>query len=458
MSDRFFTFKAAREALISGRMTALEITQRSLDAIERENATLNAFVALDAKRALIDAQHVDALLAAGIAPGPLAGLPIGVKDLIDVAGLPTKAGSPSRADAPPATADAPAVACLRAAGAIIVGKTHTVEYAFGGWGTNETTGTPLNPRDRANPRAPGGSSSGSGVAVAAGLVPAALGSDTGGSVRMPASFCGCVGLKTTIGLIDIKGAVPLAPAFDTVGPLTNTIADAAALLAVMAPGKDDHSPGWTDRLAAIARGAVGHVEGLKVATIANTGVPLHADTARVFAETRARLEGLGVRVEDIILPETLASLSAPLGEILAVEAYRLNGRFAEDPSMRMDGAVRRRTLAGRDISAHRLGAIMEHRQMVKRAFALIFDRFDALLTPATPLPAPLLSEYDENASPALFTRFVNYLDLAALSLPMGATANGLPIGMQIIVPGLREPRALEIGAALEADRGALALA
>ena len=124
----------------------------------------------------------------------------------------------------------------------------------------------------------------------------------------------------------------------------------------------------------------------------------------------------------------------------------------------MDSAVRRRTLAGRDIRAHRLAAIMEHRQMVKRAFALIFDRFDALLTPTTPLPAPLLSDYDENTSPALFTRFVNYLDLAALSLPMGATAGGLPVGMQIIVPGLREPRALEIGAALEADRGALTLA
>jgi aspartyl-tRNA(Asn)/glutamyl-tRNA(Gln) amidotransferase subunit A len=458
MSDRFFTFKAAREALISGRLSAVEMTKGALDAIERENTTLNAFVALDAKRALIDAQHIDALRAVGVAPGPLAGLPIGVKDLIDVAGLPTKAGSPSRADERPAAMDAPVIARLRAAGAIILGKTHTVEYAFGGWGTNETTGTPLNPRDRANPRAPGGSSSGSGVAVAAGLVPAALGSDTGGSVRMPASFCGCVGLKTTIGLIDISGAVPLAPMFDTIGPLTNTVADAAALLAVMAPAQDDHSPGWTDRLAAIARGAVGQVEGLRVATIANAGVPLHADTARIFTETRARLGKLGVRIEDIMLPETLASLSAPLGEILAVEAYRLNGRFAEDPSMRMDSAVRRRTLAGRDIRAHRLSAIMEHRQMVKHAFALIFDRFDALLTPATPLPAPLLSEYDENTSPALFTRFVNYLDLAALSLPMGATANGLPVGMQIIVPGLGEPRALEIGAALEADRGALALA
>ncbi len=458
MADRLFTFKEAREALISGAASAVDIARRALAAIERENSALNAFVALDAKRALLDAAHVDALIAAGASPGPLAGMPIGIKDLIDVAGLPTKAGSPSRAGAPAAATDAPVVARLRAAGAIILGKTHTVEYAFGGWGTNETTGAPLNPRDRAHPRAPGGSSSGSGVAVAAGLVPAALGSDTGGSVRLPASFCGCVGLKTTIGLVDIAGAIPLAPMFDTIGPLTNNVADAAALLAVMAPAQDERSPGWSDRLAAIARGAVGQVDGLRVAVIGNAGVPLHADTARVFAETRARLTKLGAHLEEILLPETLAALSAPLGEILAAEAYRLNGRFAENQSMRMDSAVRSRTLAGRDITAHRFNAILEHRQTVKRAFALIFDRFDALLTPTTPFPAPLLSDYDEATSPALFTRFVNYLDLAALSLPMGATENGLPIGMQVVVPGLREPRALEVGAALEADRGALALA
>ncbi|HEV3044872.1 MAG TPA: amidase [Roseiarcus sp.] len=457
MVDKLFTLSQVRQALASGASSATRITERALAEVERENAALKAFVTLDAKRALIDAGHVDALIASGASPGPLAGVPIGVKDLIDVAGLPTKAGSLTRADAPPAAVDAPTVARLRAAGAIILGKTHTVEYAFGGWGTNETMGTPLNPRDRAHPRTPGGSSSGSGVAVAAGLVPAALGSDTGGSVRLPASFCGCVGLKTTIGLIDINNTVPLAPIFDTIGPMTNTVADAAALLAVLAPAQDDRSPGWTDRIGAVARGGAGDVQGLRIAIIANAGIPLHAETARVFAETRARLIRLGAREEEIILPETLADLSQPLGEIMAAESYRLNGHFAESPTSRMDGPVRRRILAGREIRAHRLNALFEHRRMVKQAFGLIFQRFDALLAPTTPLPAPLIAEYDENTSPGLFTRFVNYLDLAALSLPMGATANGLPIGMQIVTPGLHEPRALEIGAALEVDRGAVPL-
>jgi aspartyl-tRNA(Asn)/glutamyl-tRNA(Gln) amidotransferase subunit A len=457
MPNKLFTVNDVRQAMASGA-TATEITQQALAEIERENGELRAFVALDAKRALADARHIDDLLSNGVPVGPLAGVPIGVKDLIDVAGLPTKAGSLTRAEVKPARADAAVIARLRAAGAIVLGKTHTVEYAFGGWGTNETIGTPLNPRDRAHPRTPGGSSNGSGVAVAAGLVPVALGSDTGGSVRLPAAFSGCVGLKTTIGLIDISHVVPLAPIFDTIGPLTNSVADAAALLSVLAPAQDDRSPGWSDRTSAVARGAYRRLEGLRVAIIANSGIPLHADTARVFAETRSRLGRLGASVDEIILPETIADLALPLGEIMAAEAYRLNGHFAEASPSLLGKPVRDRILAGRELSAHRLNTLLDHRRTVINAFALIFERFDALLTPTTPFPAPLLSEYDENASPGLFTRFVNYLDLAALTLPMGATADGLPIGMQIVVPGLHEPRALEIGAALEADRGPLVLA
>ncbi|HLW92110.1 MAG TPA: amidase [Roseiarcus sp.] len=456
MADPLYTLSRVRDALRAGT-SAVEIAERALAAIERENKALHAFVVLDPTRALIDARHVDVLKAAGAPLGPLAGAPIGIKDLIDVAGLPTQAGSLTRADAPPASADAPIVARLRAAGAIIIGKTHTVEFAFGGWGANETVGTPLNPRDRLNPRTPGGSSSGSAVAVAAGLVPAAIGSDTGGSVRLPASFSGCVGLKTTIGLIDISRVVPLVPMFDTIGPLTNSVADAATLLAALAPPQDDVTPGWTARLDEVAKGAVAPLAGLRVAVIANTGISLHEETARVFAETRERLVRLGAIVEEIVLPEKLADLSAPLGEILAIEAYRLNGGLAEANPSLLGKPVRERILAGRDIPAHRLNAILEHRATVKRAFALIFDRFDALLTPTTPWPAPLLSEYDESVSPGLFTRFVNDLDLAGLSLPMGATPAGLPVGMQIVVPGFGEPRALEIGSALEADRGALRL-
>jgi aspartyl-tRNA(Asn)/glutamyl-tRNA(Gln) amidotransferase subunit A len=457
MNEAIATLANVRRALESGAASAVEVTEAALDRIARDNDKLHAFVVVDGERARLDAAHIDALRKRGVPLGPLAGAPIGVKDIIDVAGHPTRAGSLTRAGASAATRDAPVVQRLRAAGAVIIGKTHTVEYAFGGWGTNETIGTPHNPRDMRQARVPGGSSSGSGVAVAAALCVAALGSDTGGSIRLPASFCGIVGLKTTAGLIDKSGVLPLTPMLDTIGPMTNSVADAAALLSVLAPAQDARAPGWSSRLDALASGRAASIAGRRIGTIANLGVGLHDDTARVFMQTCARLEALGALVTEISLSETLRDLAAPCGDLLAIDAYRFYGHFAEaDPSL-IGAPVRRRILAGRDIPAHRLMGFLEHREEKKREFALLFDRLDAVITPTTPLPAPVIAENDENAPPSFLTRWVNYLDLAALSLPMGATQDGLPIGMQIVVPGLREPIALEIGAALEADRGPLRL-
>jgi aspartyl-tRNA(Asn)/glutamyl-tRNA(Gln) amidotransferase subunit A len=457
MHDELATLADVRTALASGALSAQDIAKLTLARIDRRNGELHAFAAIHAERALADAHHIDALRKIGVRLGPLAGAPIGIKDLIDVADLPTRAGSLTRAAAAAATRDAPAVERLRAAGAIIVGKTHTVEYAFGGWGTNETVGTPHNPRDMSQPRVPGGSSSGSGVAVAAGLCVAALGSDTGGSVRLPASFCGVVGLKTTFGLIDKSGVMPLAPMLDSLGPLTNSVADAAALLSVLAPAQDGRRPGWTPRLDALAYGQAGGIAGRRIAVIADPGVELHADTAKVFARTRERLKALGAIEIEMSLPWALPDLSAPCGDLMAIEAYRHYGHLAEaDPSL-LGAPVRSRILAGRAVPAHRLMSLLEDRENRKREMALLFERFDAILTPTTPFPAPTLADHDEDASPGGFTRFVNYLDLAALSLPMGATADGLPIGMQIVVPGYGEPMALEVGAALEADRGSLRL-
>jgi len=453
MHDELTTLADVRSAMASGALSALDIAKLTLERIERRNSELHAFVECPAERALADARHIDALRKIGVRLGPLAGAPIGIKDLIDVAELPTRAGSLTRAAVAPAARDAPAVERLRAAGAIIVGKTHTVEYAFGGWGTNETIGTPRNPRDMNHARVPGGSSSGSGVAVAAGLCVAALGSDTGGSVRLPASFCGVVGLKTTFGLIDKSGVLPLAGMLDTLGPLTNTVADAAALLNVLAPAQDARKAGWTRRLDALAYGQGAGIAGRRVGVIVDHGVELHPETAKVLAQTRERLKALGALEIELSLPWALRDLSAPCGDLMAIEAYRHYGHLAEaDPSL-IGAPVRRRILAGRSIPAHQLMSLLEDREDRKREMALLFERFDAILTPTTPFPAPTLADHDEDASPGGLTRFVNYLDLAALSLPMGASADGLPIGMQIIVPGYGEPMALEFGAALEGDRG-----
>lgn len=457
METALRTVAEVRAALASGARSAEQIVAATLADIAARDPGLNAFVALDAARAMADARRIDELRRLGAPLGPLAGATIGIKDLIDVAGLPTGGGSRSRAGVAPAASDAPVVARLRAAGAIVLGKTHTVEFAFGGWGTNETLGTPRNPRDLARRRTPGGSSNGSGVAVAAGLCLAAIGSDTGGSIRLPASFCGVVGLKTTIGLVDKRDVLPLATMFDTLGPLTDSVGDAAALLAALAPAQDERRPGWSARLAALAHGAGAAIAGRRIGVIANLGVDLHPETARVFRASAEALEAAGAVVEAVTLPRTVRALSEPCNEILSIEAYRLYGRLAEAEPCLLGAPVARRVLSGRDIPAHRLMAILAWREAWKQEMALLFDRLDAIVTPTTPFPAPTLEEHDEESSPASFTRFVNFLDLAALSLPMGATPDGLPVGMQIVVPGLGEPLALEIGAALERGRGPLRL-
>jgi aspartyl-tRNA(Asn)/glutamyl-tRNA(Gln) amidotransferase subunit A len=214
-----------------------------LEAIERlktNDARLHAVAEMLEGPAMLEAGHRDALSSQGLSLGPLHGLPFVVKDIIDVAGAPTRSGSLTRKDSSPCERDAPVVAALRGAGAIPIAKSNTVEFAIGGWGTNQTVGTPHNPWDMNVPRVPGGSSSGTGALVGAGLVPAGLGTDTGGSVRLPAAFCGCVGLKTSIGLVSRTGVTPLSDTLDTVGPLTSTVKLAAQMLTVMqGPDLDD---------------------------------------------------------------------------------------------------------------------------------------------------------------------------------------------------------------------------
>jgi aspartyl-tRNA(Asn)/glutamyl-tRNA(Gln) amidotransferase subunit A len=429
-------------------------TERALADIARRDRQLGAFVTVAPDHAREQARHDDAMSALGRPRGPLAGMVVGIKDIIDVAGLPTGGGSLTRADAAPAPYDAPVVQRLRAAGAVVVGKTHTVEFAFGGWGTNVSLGTPRNPWDRADHRAPGGSSSGSGVAVAAGLVPAALGTDTGGSVRLPASFCGIVGLKTTIGLLPTTGVLPLSPSFDTIGPMTRTVADAARLLSVLAGDNVARLAGGTefatDPLAVLKVG----VKGMRIGVLLAPEVPLHPDTARVFDETQQLLAELGATLLPVRLPRSLPEYVAALGGIVAAEGYREYRALAEAEPNLIGAPVRRRMLSGRDVSAAWLLDELDRQTQDNARIADLFTRIDALLTPASAAPAPLLSDLDEDSSPAIFTRFVNYLGLAAAVLPMGLSDEGMPVGMQIVAPGFCDVRALRIAAALESARGA----
>ena len=434
---------------------ATQATEAALARIERLNPKLRAFVTVAPAHAREQARHLDAQADLGAPPGPLAGVTVAVKDIIDLAGLPTGGGSLTRAQAAPAAADARIVRRLRAAGAVLVGKTHTVEYAFGGWGTNVTVGTPRNPWDAEHARAPGGSSSGSGVAVAAGMVPMALGTDTGGSVRLPAAFCGIVGLKTTFGLLSLDGVLPLGARFDSIGPMTRTVADAARLLAAMLAEDAVALPG-SALLATPERLGARGLAGRRIGVLESPDVTLHPDTARAFAETQRLLASLGVVLVPARLPRTVTGYVSAMNDLIGPAAYAAYAALAEAEPNLLGAPVRTRMLAGRDVPAHRLLAEQVRQRAEIAAAAELFTEIDALLTPTTPFPAPKLEDCDEAFSPAIFTRFVNYLDLAAISLPMALSAEGLPIGIQLVVPGLQEVRALAFAAALETARGAFA--
>ncbi len=427
-------------------MTRAEDTiAAALERIEAWNGRLGAFVEVVPDRALAAARRLDEAERLGVPRGPLFGVPVAVKDVIDVAGLPTRGGSLTREDEPPAARSAPVVERLEAAGAVVVGKTATVEYAFGGWGTNETCGTPVNPWDLDQHRVPGGSSSGSGVAVAAGLVPLALGTDTGGSVRLPASFCGIVGLKTTVGLVDRSGVMTLSSLLDTVGPLAASVADVARALSVMAdPGRLAGAD-----LGRLASGEVPSLEGRRIGVAADLGIRLHPATARGYEAAIAVLEDAGARIVPLDLGRPLAAFTERCGHFLAVESYMNFQRFADEEPNRLGPAVRRRMMAGARLSAPEFLATMKDRERAKRTVAEAFERVDAILAPTTAEPAPPLAAHDEDESPAVFTRFANYLDLAAVSIPTALSDEGLPVSMQLNVPGFHEPRALALAAALE---------
>jgi aspartyl-tRNA(Asn)/glutamyl-tRNA(Gln) amidotransferase subunit A len=435
-------------------MTGLAVaaTEAALAEIERLDPSLHAFATVNAEDAREQARHLDARAAAGGPPGPLYGTVVGVKDIIDVQGLRTAGGSHTRAQAAPAAADARVVRRLRAAGAVLVGKTATVEYAFGGWGINVSAGTPRNPWDMAHARAPGGSSSGSGVAVAAGMVPWALGTDTGGSVRLPAAFCGIVGLKTTFGLLPLDGVLPLGERFDSIGPMTRTVADAAKLFAAMLAEDVAKLPGG-GLLAAPETLGSGGLAGRRIGVLDSPDVPLHPDVAKVFEETQRLLTSLGAILVPATMPRPVTGYVNAMNDLIGPGAYSLYAELAEAEPNLLGPPIRTRMLAGRDVPAWRMLAEQKRQVADIAAAKEVFQNFDALLAPTTPFPAPKLQDCAESFSPAIMTRFVNYLDLAAISLPMGLSAEGLPIGMQLVVPYLQEVRALAFAAALEAARG-----
>jgi len=426
-----------------------------IDRLEAENGRLKACTLVLREEGLAEAERAARLSRSGAGNGLVHGLPIVVKDIIDVAGITSGCGSLTRAGAPPAARDAHVVRRLRSEGAVVVAKTHTVEYAFGGYGTNITVGTPWNPWDRKVHRIPGGSSSGTGVVVGAGLVPAGLGTDTGGSVRTPASLCGCVGLKTSIGLVSRAGVAPLSQTLDTVGPLARDVTTAAYMLAAI-QGHDPDDPSTdgvkpVDPLTNLEKG----VSGMRFGVFQAVDLPgINPEVLADFQKAVARLGELGAVTRPLKLPQSLDAMTRGCGTIIAAEAYANYRALVDDETSRLAAPIRARMKAAQKTQAADLILTRRERREWINAFLAAIDGFDAVLLPTMAFPAIPVAEVDEAVSPLGTTRWVNYLALAGLSVPTALSAGGLPMGLQIVVRRLDDPLALRIGRAFEKARGA----
>ncbi len=374
-----------------------------------------------------------------------------VKDLMDVAGVPTGGGARVPLVEDPA-AHATVVQKLLDAGWRAVGKTHTVELAYGGWGANRALGAPWNPWDARVHRAPGGSSSGSAVAVAAGLCDAALGSDTGGSVRIPAAICGVVGLKPGRGLVSLRGVHPLSPALDTVGALARDVATAARMLGVISgpDGAEAERPPF-DAEAALATG----VEGLRLAAIPPEHLGgIDPEVARLYLAALDRLREAGLAVIMATPPRAIGESFAPNGVLMAAEGWRIWKDRVERHRAVMDPWIVRRLETGRTIPDGQLAGAHAQRIKDQAEFHAWFEAYDGLLTPTCPLAAPPLDEIDETTSPlSRLTRAANYFDLPGISVPMGLTDRGLPTGLQILGRARDEVTVVALGAAFERVSG-----
>lgn len=422
--------------LAAGRTTSRKLTEEAFARIDDPAGEgKRVFVRTWKSQALAAADASDSLRKAGIVLSPLAGIPMSIKNLCDVAGETTLAGSKALDDAAPAKADAPVVARLRAAGAVIVGSTNMSEFAFSGVGANPHYGTPGNPADRK--RVPGGSSSGAAVSVSDRMAVAALGTDTGGSVRIPAAVCGLVGFKPTARRVPIDGVVPLSTSLDSIGPLANSVECCAIVDAVFAA-----EPVVVPDAAPLA--------GLRF------GVPrqyvmddVDPVVARAFERACKALTAQGVRVETVDLPQLLelAEINAS-GGFAAAEAYAWHKTLIARRGNEYDPMVAPRIRRGADMSAASYIALMNARADFQRRVWAIAGSYDAIVMPTCAIVAPTI---DEVATAEGFTRknllllrntaLGNFLDCSGISLPCHA-AGELPVGFMLTSPPMADRRVL----------------
>ena len=460
----------------SGRRTARDVLEEHLARVAEREPELNAFNLVLADAARRRADEVDAQVASGQDPGPLAGVPVALKDNLCTRGVPTTCSSRILEGWRPPY-DATVVTRLREAGAVVVGKTNLDEFAMGSSTENSAFGPTRNPHDPS--RVPGGSSGGSAAAVASGMAALALGSDTGGSIRQPAALCGVVGLKPTYGLVSRYGLVAFASSLDQIGPLASTVADAALALEVIA-GHDPLDSTSIPGTAPLLPGALeAGVEGLRIGVVRELSEGVDPDVAERLDESVAALEGQGAKLEEASVPAAAVSLPAYYLIAPAEASSNLARYDGVRYGLRVDGSdagsmmsatraagfgaeVKRRIMLGTyALSAGYYDAYYGQAQRVRtlviRDFEAAYARFDLLLAPTSPSTAFALGA--RTADPlAMYLSDVctipsNLAGHPAVSVPFGTGADGLPVGIQLLAPALGEATMLAAAAALERARG-----
>jgi aspartyl-tRNA(Asn)/glutamyl-tRNA(Gln) amidotransferase subunit A len=437
-----------------GSLSPVDLTVDCLARIEKLNPRLNAFITVTAESALAQARVAEAEIRRGVWRGPLHGIPLALKDLIDTAGVPTTAASALFKDRMPAE-DAEVVRRLKAAGAVLLGKQNLHEFAYGGSSLVSYFGEV---RNAWNPEhIAGGSSGGSATAVAAGLIYGAIGTDTAGSIREPATLCGVVGLKPTYGRVSARGVIPLSISLDHVGPIARTVADAAVIFQAIAgfDAKDKASVDAPveDYIAALAK----NLKPLRI------GVPrkfffeeLDADVASAINHALSGLAAIGAELCEL----KLRGLELPVATDRTLqkgEAYAFHAEFvARTPELYQPETLRR-IRTGDNVSPEKVLECRRELERARREITTTFADVDLLVTPTTPIPAPLIAELKQN--PELLrprellllrnTRPINVWGLPAISVPCGFTPAGLPIGLQIIGPHWGEATVLQLAHAYE---------
>ena len=448
------SLEEAAELVRARTVSPVELAESCLDRIADLEPRLNAFVLLTRESALAEARAAEHEIGGGNYRGALHGIPLSVKDLFDVTGLPTTAGGGF--PAAPATRDSAVVERLRSAGAVLLGKTGLHELAFGVTSQNPHFGGIANPW--ALDRIPGGSSGGSAAAVASGGGFASIGSDTGGSIRIPAALCGVVGLKPTRGRVSLRGVYPLAWTLDHAGPLARTVRDAAVVYGAIA-GHDARDPGsraapYDDALAEIEQGAARLRIGVWRGALASADPPVRA----IVESAIAALASQGARIDELDLPRADELLARQL-VVIGTEAYAYHRDRVEREPERIGADVLARLQRGRSNSGADYAAARRARSEIRTSFDVALASYDAVAMPTTVITAPLRTGEDAVATAARLTSLTapfNLTGLPAISVPCGVAPDGLPVGLQLVGRRWGEARLLRVARAYESARGSFA--